>query len=468
MESNDELISGRATKAVKQHSIVVIFPVTTLIACLGIYIGIMFNSPLMAIAFPIIVMLSYIYFVQSTDVNLPNSIKGDSYYYLGFILTLASLAISLINLSVSESVNMDSIIGSFGAALSTTIIGLVARLALTTFSAATTERTEQLETEIEDSLMSFRLQLEELTNGVVSSIVKVHTTTEDTLKKTLRSYASVNEELTTLYSSKMNEGEQRISEAMDKLANSVEQVDVSPDLISRPISESLGGVISALKEHEKDYIALNKRFNTKHKALAKQLESTSNTINEHIDRQEAALSNSIQKQMEEYEKNLNEVGLSIISSLGDIKDLKLEVQDSVKGNLLEFESDIKLVSNSIKSLDKPITNTVSHISEGAENLGKNQEALYEIYKRLSTINDVAKDNIDAISENKIQMSELNLVIAEFSKQLLLSTEQSRLSSHKATEVSAATEESSAQLAKDISGVYTELTQQLRSIRDSTQ
>jgi len=468
MESNDELISGRTTKSVKQYSIAIIFPVTALVACLGIYIGIMFNSPPMAIAFPVIVMIGYIYFVQSADVNLPDSIKGDSYYYLGFILTLASLAISLINLSVSESVNMDSIIGSFGAALSTTIIGLVARLALATFSAATAERTEQLENEIEDSLISFRLQLEELTTGVISSIVKVHTTTEDTLKKTLRSYASVNDELTTLYSSKMNEGEKRISDAMNMLANSVEQVDVSPDLISKPINESLSGVISALKAHEKDYIELNKGFNTKHKALTKQLESTSNIINEHIDRQETALSASIQKQMEKYEKTLNEVGLSIISSLGDITDLKLEAQDSVKGNLLELESDIKLVSNSIKSLGKPISTTVKHISEGAENLEKNQKILYETYKRLNTINDVAKGNIDSISENKIQMSELNLIIAEFSKQLLQSTEQSKLSSHKVAEVSAATEESSLQLAKDISGVYTELTHQLRSIRNSTQ
>ena len=469
MESNDELISGRTTKSVKQHSIAIIFSVTVLIASLGISIGILFNSPfLMAIIFPVAIMFGYIRYVQKTDVNLPSSIKGDSYYYLGFILTLISLAISLINLSISNSVNMNSIIGSFGAALFTTIIGLVARLSITTFSAATSERTEQLKNEIEDSLMSFRLQLEELTNGVISSIVKVHTTTEDTLKKTLRSYASVNEELTNQYSSKINEGEQRISDAMNKLAESIEQVDISSDLISKPISESLSGVISALKEHEKDYIAFNKGFNTKHKALSKQLDSTSNIINEHIDRQENALSNSIQKQMEKYEKTLNEVGLSIISSLGDITDLKLETQDNVKENLLELESDIKQVSNSIKSLDKPITTTIKHISEGAGNLEKNQKALYETYKRLNTVNDVAKENIHSISENKIQMSELNLVIAEFTKQLQESIEQSKLSSHKATEASAATEESSLQLAKDISGVYSELTEQLRSIRASAQ
>jgi len=468
MESNNELVSGRTTKSIKQKSIAIIFTVTVMLASLAIFTGIAFNSALMTIIFPVTIMIGYIFYVQNADINLASSIKGDSYYYLGFILTLVSLAASLINLSSNNSVDMDSVIGSFGAALFTTIIGLVARLTITTFSAATAERTEQLENEIENSLLSFRLQLEELTNGVITSIVKVQTTTQETLQKTLRSYASINDELTNQFSSTMNEGEQKVSEAMNKLANSIDQVVVSPDLISKPIHESLSGVISALNEHEKDYVALNKGFNTKHKSLSKQLESTSNIINEHIDRQETALSNSIQKQMVEYEKTLNEVGTSIISSLGDITDLKLRTEDNIKENLLELESDIKLVSNSIKSLDKPITSAIKNISEGAGSLGKNQKALYETYKKLNAVNDAAKDNIKSISENKIQISELNIIIAEFSKQLQESTAQSKLSSSKAIEASTATEESSLQLAKDISGVYSELTQQLRSIRDASQ
>jgi methyl-accepting chemotaxis protein len=51
---------------------------------------------------------------------------GDNFYYLGFIYTLASMSAALLQLRASP--NIESILGSFGIALITTIVGVAGRV----------------------------------------------------------------------------------------------------------------------------------------------------------------------------------------------------------------------------------------------------------------------------------------------------------------------------------------------------
>ena len=50
------------------------------------------------------------------------SIAGDNFYYLGFIYTLASLSAALVELRTG--INSTAILGAFGVALITTIVGI--------------------------------------------------------------------------------------------------------------------------------------------------------------------------------------------------------------------------------------------------------------------------------------------------------------------------------------------------------
>jgi uncharacterized protein YjiS (DUF1127 family) len=51
---------------------------------------------------------------------------GDNFYYLGFLFTLASLSAALIQLQ--QSISIDDVLGSFGIALFTTIVGVAGRV----------------------------------------------------------------------------------------------------------------------------------------------------------------------------------------------------------------------------------------------------------------------------------------------------------------------------------------------------
>lgn len=62
---------------------------------------------------------------------------GDNFYYMGFIFTLASMSAALVQLQAGREV--DSLIGSFGVALFSTILGIAGRVTFT-----------QMRTEVED------------------------------------------------------------------------------------------------------------------------------------------------------------------------------------------------------------------------------------------------------------------------------------------------------------------------------
>jgi hypothetical protein len=53
---------------------------------------------------------------------------GDNFYYLGFIFTLASLSAALLQIQIQKNASIDDLLGSFGIALFTTIVGVAGRV----------------------------------------------------------------------------------------------------------------------------------------------------------------------------------------------------------------------------------------------------------------------------------------------------------------------------------------------------
>ena len=199
LENNSEELSGRKGYNLESLSVKNMFILTLLIGTVGIIAGILLTSTLVSILIPIVIMAIYIYITLSKDTDLPITIIGDSYYYQGFIFTLVALMGSLFSLGVKEQVNMHAMVASFGSALVTTIIGLVARLYVTSFSLVAQKRRERLEYQIEKSLDRFTGQIDTLTLQVVSSINKVHGQTESTLSETLKKYSDVNSKVLNDY-----------------------------------------------------------------------------------------------------------------------------------------------------------------------------------------------------------------------------------------------------------------------------
>ena len=86
-------------------------------------------SPLLAVLLPIVLMGSYAcLLVEWPDLRPKVDFAGDNFYYLGFLYTLISLAISLYQFNTEGATS--SIITNFGLALTSTILGLAGRILL--------------------------------------------------------------------------------------------------------------------------------------------------------------------------------------------------------------------------------------------------------------------------------------------------------------------------------------------------
>jgi hypothetical protein len=76
---------------------------------------------------PVLLMLAYAgMIIFAVGLRLRDDQTGDNFYYMGFIFTLTSLAVSLYQYSSSGSV--DEIVRNFGIAVASTITGIALRI----------------------------------------------------------------------------------------------------------------------------------------------------------------------------------------------------------------------------------------------------------------------------------------------------------------------------------------------------
>src|SRR3977135_1042400 len=75
----------------------------------------------------------FIWIVWSQHTTKNYERYADSFYYLGFMLTLAALLVALLS-SDPEQLNLKDVVNRFGLGLITTLVGLSGRIALLEFA----------------------------------------------------------------------------------------------------------------------------------------------------------------------------------------------------------------------------------------------------------------------------------------------------------------------------------------------
>ena len=337
-DSHDgNLVSGRRQVKIQQVSIGAIFSLCCFIGGLLIYLGVEFNSYILALLCPLILMIGYWLVVRNTNTGMPLSVIGDSYYYMGFIFTMFSLVISLLSLSNSDGVNINSIVGSFGSALLTTILGLILRLVTTSFSVQTKEKRENLESEIEHSLLRFSAQLETLTSEVSVSLTKVQNETQKVLLDSANTYRNVQESLTISLKKAMLKDQEIISNSMQELSDKISLIEVKPDIISQPIKIVLKDIIGSLNSQNDAYKAITKDLIKVHS------ETQDNLLDS------VGVYKSVQETVATSFKN---------SMMNDQKEISASMRDlSNKISLIDLKSDV--ISKPIESALSDLINTIN-------------------------------------------------------------------------------------------------------------
>lgn len=119
-----------------------------------------FRSPwILGFTFPLLVMVAYMWLgaIRRND-EVSDEKFADSCYYLGFIFTIASISVALIDLP-NIGTNIQDIAVRFGAAMLSTVLGLSVRVAMVTFRKDLGDAIHNAEEGVVEASIRFRDQL---------------------------------------------------------------------------------------------------------------------------------------------------------------------------------------------------------------------------------------------------------------------------------------------------------------------
>jgi hypothetical protein len=238
----------------------------TVIVFMKLVIG---NAGLFTALPPAAVLCLYPFLVrQQRYFRLHPDRLGDNCYYMGFIFTLTSLSVALIQLQdatvESRAHLLETLIGNFGIALSSTILGIALRVFFIQFRREIEDEEEQLRLELQtvaanlkdglglavNDLESFRLRTVQVLNEQLTSAADEFSLIQKNLadKADMMSVRLAEVQLdhgkrlenisdTMLRGGKeLGQSTSKVVAEMRRLISRIDRVDVPPDLLVRHIS----------------------------------------------------------------------------------------------------------------------------------------------------------------------------------------------------------------------------------------
>ena len=181
----------------------------------------------------VVLMLGYgIVAYRIPEVALRLDRLGDNFYYLGFIYTLASLSAALVQLR-NNSVAVDAILGSFGIALVTTIVGVAGRVLFT-----------QMRTEIEEVEASIRRDLAEASNELKAQL-SLSLRDFETFHKSVHQVAT---ESLSRVESATSEQVSRVGDAAESAAAKIDAAFTTNEKHAQALTKTISNIITSVDE----------------------------------------------------------------------------------------------------------------------------------------------------------------------------------------------------------------------------
>jgi len=197
---------------------------------------------------------------------------GDNFYYLGFIYTLASMAAAL--MQIENGIGIEPILGSFGIALITTIVGVAGRVMFVQMRSEIDEVEEQTRRDLLEASTNLKGQLAVMLRDFETFSTAMRQTAEETAKQSTEAARKQVEIVSSVAQAAANEiksafegnrsNVQRLSETVEKIAKTVDQTNeqfAKMELPTRRFEEQLdtfGGRLTELLQRLGDAAGLPK------------------------------------------------------------------------------------------------------------------------------------------------------------------------------------------------------------------
>jgi DNA-binding ferritin-like protein len=186
----------------------------------------------------VLVMLGYWIFNQKraglSKSTTARGVFGDSFYYLGFLFTFIALVSVMLKLGTA-AFDIDSIVGSMGPALITTVVGMAVRIYITQFDPITSE--PEIETltaigELSGSLISAtnRMQtaMETVTASAEKSMQNVTAQNIKLIEESSQANRALIEETTQTNRDALNEIRENAETELEQFVEKLKETDLTP------------------------------------------------------------------------------------------------------------------------------------------------------------------------------------------------------------------------------------------------
>jgi hypothetical protein len=336
-------------------------------------------SPLMMLALSIVLMVIYGIYAYSFVDNINVNQIADSAYFLGFLFTLSSITMSLINYASVDGdseIQIGKIVNLFGFALATTILGLLIKLMIENIKPSVSDLTDKTFSDFERTVSNFDLQLissaekfktfqdlvigqlEKHAENITDQLDVVVNQTTQTLTKYIKESGSS-------LSDSMRESGENFSNALNKASN---EMDLPTDFFTDQIKGPLINMKDQINSFNSELSAVIKSQG----AIAKNTEKVSKIV------EKLALKMDLSEKMPEYieviEQSVN--GINMITEslnkttqkVNEISQAFSEVVEGEKTKLIQTNVmreqmvlDLEFFQNYKKEMKDSLTKSTQYI-----------------------------------------------------------------------------------------------------------
>ncbi|MCY4315968.1 MAG: hypothetical protein OXC66_07615 [Roseovarius sp.] len=297
-----------------------------------------------------IVIIAYVIIAHlSKRARLDPGQIGDNAYYLGFVLTLASLAFTLYELAGSEikdSNILDDVIAGFGIALSSTIVGVLARVALLQYRVDLVANEREIKLKLNDAMRRFHAEVEDMVRGTKYLGIEIRQSLDEYHNQKMEKYGqSVDMLVGNLSSGHKEVLDGIIKQTKDANNELVSNTRSSISNVEKAVIETLDTVSAHMQETN---VSINEGIQSTADILKRNLQETSELMSGTLNKLQAELRNStseisrIQKENMKREANLigeaetsmRSIG-SFAETISDAEKAILETLNAISGQLQE-------------------------------------------------------------------------------------------------------------------------------------
>lgn len=335
------------------------------------------SDSLMAAACAVVLLVLYTFFAwQVSFFRLHTDRLGDNCYYLGFVFTLASLAAALVEIELyagDRGAVLERLIGSFGVALLSTILGILLRVFFMQMRREVEDLEEDLRHDLQQRAQLLRDQLHQAVIDLESFRLRTRQVLEERLHDT-----------TETFSAAVNAQTQAVQRTVDDLAQRARDAFAS-------VLAAAGDLGSATQQVGKAATDLARRFDSI-EIPADLIAGPARTLRERTD----ALAGSVERLLEAAER-LMPVSSKLESSLAEVAEGTqairhiVEAIEPVTAAVTRFEQSLGRQAETLSGLVRQTEAEVGAMREhreailrdlatSREALGRTQETLTEIVR----------------------------------------------------------------------------------------